>query len=60
MIDKKQLIDDIKKGKISDEEALEILNDKGYEDVGEAVKIDFSRKSRRGFPEAIYLSLIHI
>lgn len=54
MIDKKQLIDDIKKGKISDEEALEILNDKGYEDVGEAVKIDFSRKSRRGFPEAIY------
>lgn len=54
MIDKKQLIDDIKKGKISDEEALEILNDKGYEDVGDAVKIDFSRKSRRGFPEAIY------
>ncbi|WP_311531044.1 nickel pincer cofactor biosynthesis protein LarB [uncultured Anaerococcus sp.] len=54
MIDKKQLIDDIKKGKISDDEALEILNDKGYEDVGEAVKIDFSRKSRRGFPEAIY------
>ncbi len=54
MIDKKQLIDDIKNGKISDEEALEILNDKGYEDVGDAVKIDFSRKSRRGFPEAIY------
>lgn len=54
MIDKKQLIDNIKKGKISDEEALEILNDKGYEDVGDAVKIDFSRKSRRGFPEAIY------
>lgn len=54
MIDKKQLIDDIKKGNISDEEALEILNDKGYEDVGDAVKIDFSRKSRRGFPEAIY------
>lgn len=54
MIDKKQLIDNIKKGKISDEEALEILNDKGYEDIGDAVKIDFSRKSRRGFPEAIY------
>ena len=54
MIDKKKLIDDIKKGKISDEEALEILNYKGYEDVGDAVKIDFSRKSRRGFPEAIY------
>ncbi|WP_296127542.1 nickel pincer cofactor biosynthesis protein LarB [uncultured Anaerococcus sp.] len=54
MIDKKQLIDDIKNGKISDEEALEILNDKGYEDVGETSKIDFDRKSRRGFPEAIY------
>ena len=54
MIDKKQLIDDIKNGKISDEEALKILNDKGYEDVGETSKIDFDRKSRRGFPEAIY------
>ena len=54
MIDKKKLIDDIKNGKISDEEALKILNDKGYEDVGEAAKIDFSRKNRRGFPEAIY------
>ena len=54
MIDKKQLIDDIKNGKISDEEALKILNDKGYEDVGDAAKIDFDRKSRRGFPEAIY------
>lgn len=54
MIDKKQLIDDIKNGKISDEEALKILNDKGYEDVGDAAKIDFARKSRRGFPEAIY------
>lgn len=54
MIDKKKLIDDIKNGKISDEEALKILNDKGYEDVGEAAKIDFARKSRRGFPEAIY------
>lgn len=54
MIDKKQLIDNIKKGKISDEEALKILNDKGYEDVGETSKIDFDRKSRRGFPEAIY------
>lgn len=54
MIDKKQLIDDIKNGKISDQEALKILNDKGYEDVGDAAKIDFDRKSRRGFPEAIY------
>lgn len=54
MIDKKQLIDDIKNGKVSDEEALKILNDKGYEDVGETSKIDFDRKSRRGFPEAIY------
>lgn len=54
MIDKKKLIDDIKNGKISDEEALKILNDKGYEDVGETSKIDFDRKSRRGFPEAIY------
>ena len=54
MIDKKQLIDDIKNGKISDQEALTILNDKGYEDVGDAAKIDFDRKSRRGFPEAIY------
>lgn len=54
MIDKKKLIDDIKNGKISNEEALKILNDKGYEDVGDAAKIDFARKSRRGFPEAIY------
>ena len=54
MINKKKLIDDIKNGKISDEEALKILNDKGYEDVGDAAKIDFARKSRRGFPEAIY------
>lgn len=53
-MDKKTLIKQIKDGTISEEDALKILEDKGYADVGENVKIDFSRSERRGFPEAIY------
>lgn len=53
-MDKKTLIKQIKKGTISEEAALKILEDKGYADVGENAKIDFSRRERRGFPEAIY------
>lgn len=53
-MDKKTLIKQIKDGTISEEDALKILEDKGYADVGENVKIDFSRRERRGFPEAIY------
>src|SRR5699024_8512685 len=53
-MDKKTLIKQIKEGTISEEAALKILEDKGYEDVGDVAKIDFSRKDRRGFPEAIY------
>ena len=53
-MDKKTLIKQIKKGLISEEDALKILEDKGYADVGENAKIDFSRRDRRGFPEAIY------
>lgn len=53
-MDKKTLIKQIKEGTISEDTALKILEDKGYEDVGENAKIDFSRRSRRGFPEAIY------
>lgn len=53
-MDKKTLIKQIKEGAISEEDALKILEGKGYADVGENVKIDFSRRERRGFPEAIY------
>lgn len=53
-MDKKTLIRKIKSGEITDDAALKILDDKGYEDIGEVAKIDFSRKDRRGFPEAIY------
>lgn len=53
-MDKKTLIKLIKEGTISEEAALKILEDKGYADVGENAKIDFSRRERRGFPEAIY------
>lgn len=53
-MDKKTLIKQIKEGLISEEDALKILEDKGYADVGENAKIDFSRRERRGFPEAIY------
>ena len=53
-MDKKTLIKQIKEGTISEEAALKILEDKGYADVGENAKIDFSRRERRGFPEAIY------
>ena len=53
-MDKKTLIKQIKEGLISEEDALKILEDKGYADVGENAKIDFSRRDRRGFPEAIY------
>lgn len=53
-MDKKTLIKQIKEGTISEDTALKILEDKGYEDVGENAKIDFARKDRRGFPEAIY------
>ena len=54
MMDKKPLIKNIKEGKISEEDALKILDDKGYEPIGDVAKIDFARKDRRGFPEAIY------
>ncbi len=54
MMDKKNLIKQIKEGQISEEEALKILEDKGYKKVGENANIDFSRRERRGFPEAIY------
>lgn len=54
IMDKKSLIRNIKEGTLSEEQALEILEDKGYTDVGDVAKIDFSRKDRRGFPEAIY------
>lgn len=53
-MDKKTLIKQIKEGAISEEDALKILDDKGYEAVGDVAKIDFSRRKRRGFPEAIY------
>lgn len=53
-MDKKTLIKQIKEGAISEEDALKILDDRGYEAVGDVAKIDFSRRSRRGFPEAIY------
>ena len=53
-MDKKTLIKQIKEGEISEEDALKILDDRGYEAVGDVAKIDFSRRSRRGFPEAIY------
>ena len=53
-MDKKTLIKQIKEGTISEEAALKILDAKGYADVGENAKIDFSRRERRGFPEAIY------
>lgn len=53
-MDKKTLIAKIKSGEITEEAALKILDDKGYEDIGDVAKIDFARKDRRGFPEAIY------
>ena len=52
-MDKKTLIAKIKNGEITEETALKIVDDKGYEDIGDVAKIDFARKDRRGFPEAI-------
>ena len=40
-MDKKTLIKQIKEGTISEDTALKILEDKGYEDVGENAKIVF-------------------
>lgn len=48
----RHIIERVEKGDISTEEALENLQDPGYEDLGFA-KVDHDRARRRGFPEVI-------
>ena len=44
---------DVQKGQLSPKQALEILKDLPYQDLGFA-KIDHHRELRRGFPEIIF------
>ncbi len=50
-MDTRQLLEMVKDGKISVEDALTKLN--GYNDLGYA-KIDYDRKRRKGYPEVIF------
>ncbi|MEJ2719801.1 MAG: nickel pincer cofactor biosynthesis protein LarB [bacterium] len=49
----KTLLDDFKKGEISEEEALGALRHLPFEDIGFA-KVDHHRALRKGFPEVVY------
>lgn len=53
-MDNKKLISLIKSGEISEKDALDILDNKTYQSLDGIAKLDFSRKKRRGFPEAIF------
>lgn len=50
--DTKNILENVQQGKLTIEEALEQLNDPGYQDIGIA-KIDHDRNKRRGFPEVV-------
>ena len=47
-----QILNQVGKGQLEPEQALEILQDPGYEDLGFA-RIDHDRAKRRGFPEVV-------
>ena len=49
----KQILEDVRSGEMSVDEALMKLKMSPYEDIGYA-KIDMHRKIRKGFPEVIY------
>ncbi len=48
-----RLLEDVKQGTVSVEDAKQILDDTGYENFGFA-RIDHHRTRRKGFPEVIY------
>ncbi len=52
-MDIEELLKKVKKGEMSIKEALDLLSELPFKDVGFA-KIDFHRRLRRGVPEAIY------
>jgi pyridinium-3,5-biscarboxylic acid mononucleotide synthase len=49
----KKILKDIRSGYLNDEEALKILRDLPYKDLGFA-KLDHHRSLRRGFPEVVF------
>lgn len=49
----KQLLEDVKNGEVSIDEAVSRLKSLPYEDLGFA-KVDYHRQLRRGFPEVIF------
>ena len=49
----KKLIEDIKKGNLTEEKAFSVLKKLPYQDLGFA-KIDHHRAIRKGFPEVVY------
>ncbi len=52
-MDKRQLLEMVRDGKISVDDAAAQLGGEGYKDLGYA-KIDYDRKRRKGYPEVIF------
>ncbi len=52
-MDMNAILEDFKNGKIDKEKAVEMLESKGFSDLGYA-KVDFARKKRVGYPEVIF------
>lgn len=52
----KELLEQVKNGEISMENAEKILKNLPYENLGDYAKIDHHRKLRTGFPEVIFCS----
>ncbi len=49
----RRILERFKSGEISLDDAIELIDDGGYEELGFA-KIDHSREKRRGFPEVLF------
>ncbi|MHC4662597.1 MAG: nickel pincer cofactor biosynthesis protein LarB [Planctomycetota bacterium] len=49
----KKLLNDVKRGKVNPDKAIEALRNLPFEDIGVA-KVDHHRSLRRGFPEVIF------
>ncbi|MEJ6951614.1 nickel pincer cofactor biosynthesis protein LarB [Halanaerobiaceae bacterium ANBcell28] len=52
MQDIEKILKQVKEGQLGVEEAVKVIKDPGYEDIGIA-KIDYNRSKRRGFPEVV-------
>ena len=51
----KELLESVESGNLSSEEALEVLKDLPFKDLGHT-KIDYHRELRKGYPEVVFCS----